>query len=45
MGVRALSIGKLPGGAGQRVGGQCLGIWHPYPVFYRQHLAKLAVSG
>jgi hypothetical protein len=45
MGVRALSIGKLPGGAGQRVGGRCLGIWEPHPVFHRQHLANLAASG
>jgi hypothetical protein len=29
-------------GAGLRVGGQCLGIWDPHPVFHRQHLAKLA---
>jgi glutamine phosphoribosylpyrophosphate amidotransferase len=33
MGIRALSIGNLPG-AGVRVGGRCLGIGDPHPVFH-----------
>jgi hypothetical protein len=41
----AFSPGDLPGGAGERVGGRCLGIWDPHAVFHRQHLAKLAASG
>jgi hypothetical protein len=45
MGIRALSIGNLLGGAGERVRGRCLGIGDPHPVFHRQHLAKLAASG